>query len=144
LSFKLPEFYYEKYVQFHETDLMGIAHHANHLKWFEETRMSWLIEKNLLGLHSPNIDFTLAVLESAVSYKKPCFLSEKIKVFLHIYVDGLKFWFNYGIYSGNTLRATGHTLHIGVDKNLKVKKPPEGLLENLENTKWTETWPLNL
>jgi acyl-CoA thioester hydrolase len=139
------EFCYEKFIQFHETDIMGIAHHSNHLKWMEETRVAWLREKGLLSLHSPGADFTLAVLESYVSYRKPCLLGEKIQVYLKLYTDKLKYWFYYGIYSENTLRAYGHTMHIGVDKNLKVKKPPQGLIDPIkENTAWTETWPSNL
>lgn len=139
------DFFYEKYVQFHETDIMGIAHHSNHLKWMEETRGAWLRENDLMQFHSPHIDYTLAVLESYVSYKRPCMLDEKVRVILKLYTDNLKFWFYYGIYSKNTLCAYGHTLHIGVDKNMKIKKPPEQLTQLIkENKAWTETWPSSL
>lgn len=140
----LPDFYYEKYVQFHETDIMGIAHHSNHIKWMEETRMAWLRETHLLEHHSPTIDYTLALLECYVSYKKPCLLNDKVRIYLKLFNEGSKFRFYYGIYVNNALCAYGHTLHIGVDKNMKVKKPPQELIQPVEKGQWTETWPSNL
>ncbi len=138
------DFYYEKFVQFHETDIMGIAHHANHLKWMEESRMAWLKKMDVEKYHSPKVDYTLAVLESFVSYKKPCPLGELVRVYLKIYLDKSKFRFYYGMYIQDQLCATGHTLHIGVDKNMKVIKPPVGITEYTEKGQWTETWPSNL
>lgn len=33
---------YKRKAQFHETDKMGIVHHANYLKWMEEARIEYM------------------------------------------------------------------------------------------------------
>ena len=35
---------YKRKVQFYETDAAGIAHHSNFIRWFEESRTSFLID----------------------------------------------------------------------------------------------------
>ena len=37
-------FTYVKKAQYHETDQMGIIHHANYVKWMEEARLAYLEE----------------------------------------------------------------------------------------------------
>ena len=39
---------YKHLVQYYETDQMGIVHHSNYIKWFEEAR-SFLLEENGFG-----------------------------------------------------------------------------------------------
>lgn len=138
------DFIYERFVQYHETDMMGVVHHSNYIKWMEETRVAWLRAMKLEEHHAPLKDFTLAVLESQCRHTKPCFFNEKIQVKIKVYSEKLKVRFYYGIYSKNQLCAYGQTLHIGVDKNLKVLKPEKEILKYVESGTWTETWPLSL
>ena len=35
-------------VRFYETDMMGIAHHSNHFRWFEMARIEFL-RRHLMG-----------------------------------------------------------------------------------------------
>ena len=37
-------FCYQRRPQYHETDQMGIIHHANYIKWMEEARIAFLAE----------------------------------------------------------------------------------------------------
>ena len=37
-------FSYRRKAHYHETDQMGIIHHANYLKWMEEARVAFLEE----------------------------------------------------------------------------------------------------
>ncbi len=39
---------YHRKAHYHETDQMGIIHHSNYIKWFEEARISLM---NAMGLH---------------------------------------------------------------------------------------------
>lgn len=41
---------YKHKVQYYETDQMGIVHHSNYIRWFEEARID-LIEQMGLGYH---------------------------------------------------------------------------------------------
>ena len=130
--------------------MMGIVHHANYIKWMEEARVAWLMEKNLQNFHSPKKDYILAVLEISCFYKKPCQMGQKVSVFMRVHTHKLRFIFNYGIYGQDEknskyfLCAYGHTLHIGVDRNMKTKRPDRELLKPTESEPWTGTWPLNL
>ena len=38
------EYAYIRKVQYHETDKMGITHHANYIKWMEEARIDFLAQ----------------------------------------------------------------------------------------------------
>lgn len=49
-------------VQYYETDCMGVVHHSNYIRWFEEARVQLLIEAGLpyhtlekMGISSPVI-----------------------------------------------------------------------------------------
>ena len=33
---------YQHTVQYYETDKMGIVHHSNYIRWFEEARIDWM------------------------------------------------------------------------------------------------------
>ena len=39
---------YERMVYYYETDRMGIVHHSNYIRWFEEARLDWM--KQILSL----------------------------------------------------------------------------------------------
>lgn len=34
----------ERKVNYYETDMMGVVHHSNYIRWFEEARISWMEE----------------------------------------------------------------------------------------------------
>ena len=35
---------YRRAVQYYETDMMGIVHHANYIRWMEEARIDFLAQ----------------------------------------------------------------------------------------------------
>lgn len=136
---------YKKFVQYHETDMMGVAHHSNYIKWMEEARVDVLRNTTLKECHAPYIDYTLAVLQTSCIHKRPCRFGDEVEVKTKVYSEGSKFRFVYEIYNGDTLCALGFTLHIGVDRDLKVvKHPPKEYAKYVEDGVWTETWPSNL
>ena len=52
-------FTYRRRAQYHETDQMGIIHHANYVKWMEEARIRYMEE---LGFSSPHVKWFLLIL----------------------------------------------------------------------------------
>lgn len=136
---------YKKFVQYHETDMMGVVHHSNYIKWMEEARVDLLRNTPLQKFHAPYMDYTLAVIQISCIYKRPCRFGDEIEVRTKVFSEGSKFRFLYEIYNGDTLSALGFTLHIGVDRDLKViKNPPEEYFKYVEEGVWTEIWPSNL
>jgi acyl-CoA thioester hydrolase len=136
----MNNFNYVRRVHFFETDQMGIVHHSNYLRIFEETRVAWLNSKKASEL--PFWDaHTLAVLSTSVQHKGTVGFNQEFRVKLQIKRDGVRVFFQYAMYSGDKLVATGHSEHALLNRELKVCKPTEDLVKLLEGEKWTETWP---
>lgn len=127
---------------FYETDAMGVVHHSNYMRFFEELRLDWLKEKGLLQWHYPRQDLVLAVVEGRCLHKKPLFLDDEIEIFAQIRLERLKIRFQYAIYSSryNDPVALGETLHVALDSQFRVKRLPPALQQELEKEIWKETW----
>lgn len=122
----------KKRVSFHETDCMGVVHHAVYAKYFEEARVEYLFHKRLEEHHTPKIDFILAVLSLEVSYIKPLRVCDEFEVRIKSSkVGSAKFLFEYEIFKGGELVTTGKTLHVGLNSDLKVVKPARELVDGL-------------
>ena len=62
---------YLRKVQYHETDKMGITHHANYIKWMEEARISFLESINLPFQLIEDRGITSPVVGLSIDYKNP-------------------------------------------------------------------------
>ena len=71
-----------KRVAFHETDCMGIVHHSNYAKYFEEARVEYIYSKKLDQHHAPKVDYTLAVVSLEVQYRRPLKVNDVFEVHL--------------------------------------------------------------
>jgi acyl-CoA thioester hydrolase len=67
-------------VRFCDTDMMGVVHHANYIKYFEVARIDYLRRRGLnyaswvaLGLHLP-------VIGVEVTYKTPSYLDDLLRI----------------------------------------------------------------
>lgn len=100
---------------------MGVIHHANYVKWMEESRNNFIksLGINLVDLNKKNV--YMAVLYQSVNYHKTIKLDEKIEVFCSCYkLSSVKISFYYEFYNIVTgdLCATGSTEHCLVDEKL--------------------------
>ena len=67
--------------QYHETDQMGVIHHANYVKWMEEARVRFLdeafhfgyVEMEASGVFSPVIGVEL-------KYHRPVYFADKVEI----------------------------------------------------------------
>lgn len=135
-------FEYRHRVQFYETDLMGIVHHSNYLRFFEEARLDWLRKSSLIEEHLPNTDLVAAVLETRLRHRRPCFLGEELRIFFELKRDRSKLHFQYALFGERFEEACvlGQTLHILVDGEMKVTRMPERWSKLLEKECWTKDW----
>jgi len=122
----------KKRVSFHDTDCMGVVHHSVYAKFFEEARVEWLYTSGLAAFHAPANDFVLAVLDLQIKYLKPLRVGDEFEVFLEYELHGLKLRFKYEIHYNGVKTTEGQSLHIGLNSELKVVKPPKELLEGLK------------
>ena len=140
-------FIYKTHVAFYETDMAGVVHHSNYLRYFEDARTQWMQKKSLMSLHSPQTDMTLAVLESSCRHERPAFYGDQLCIALQLRLQKrLKILIQYAITSnryGDQIVATGMTLHVPFNSQLKVCRLPDKFRQVLESEIWIETWPLN-
>ena len=113
---------FERKINYYETDKMGIVHHSNYIRFFEEARCALLEEYNLpydlmeeKGIMSP-------VLGVSCKYKQHVTFGDIIKI--HTYIkefSGVKFTVGYEIYNKktNALCVSGESNHCFTDSNLK-------------------------
>jgi acyl-CoA thioester hydrolase len=137
---------YEHRVQFYETDLMGIMHHSNYLRVFEEARVSWAQQKGILDYQKPETASYLAVLNTQVRHAKPCFFGDQLEIGIEARKKGLLLEFQYEMknLTRGSVSAYGYTTHVYINQNFKAVRLPADVNEILEKEKWTETWHSNL
>ena len=71
---------YRRKVNYYETDMMGMVHHSNYIRWMEEARIDYMDQLGFSyaqmeadGIYSP-------VISVACEYKHPCTFGEEITV----------------------------------------------------------------
>lgn len=137
-------FFYHRRVAYVDTDAMGVVHHSNFLRYFEEARVAWLRARGLQAYHAPRYDLVLAVLESGCQHFKSVFFDDELILKMQIRRERLKIRFAYAIYCPertDAAVASGYTLHVPLTQQLQVRRLPAPLVDVLEKEAWTETWP---
>ncbi len=118
---------FSRRVYYYETDKMGIVHHSNYIRWFEETRVDIL---NQAGLPFEKVEeqgILSPVLGVECEYKLP-FRFNDLFFIKAIITDfgGARFSLVYSVYGEDgAVHALGKTRHCFVDMNmrpLRIKK----------------------
>lgn len=131
-------FTYRHRVQFYETDLMGIVHHSNYLRIFEEARVAWAHDRGLIEYQTPESAFQLAVLETKVKHLAPAKFGDEVLVHLQVRQERARIRFFYRMSVNDKVLSECETLHAALDKDLRPMRPPQKFCEILEKEKWTE------
>lgn len=75
---------YRRTAQYHETDQMGVIHHANYVKWMEEARVAFMAET---GFGYETIEaqgVVVPVIGISLEYKRPVRFAEEFEVEVRI------------------------------------------------------------
>ncbi|MBO7191288.1 MAG: acyl-CoA thioesterase [Elusimicrobiaceae bacterium] len=129
-------FTYVKKAQYHETDQMGIIHHANYVKWMEEARLAYLEKLGLGYKQVENESVFSPVVNVAVQYKAPvCFADEvEINVSVKAY-SAVKLELAYAFFNktAKALCATASSVHCFIKngKIISLKKDMPALHEKI-------------
>lgn len=119
---------YEHKAQYYETDQMGIIHHSNYIRWFEEARIDMLEQYGLgyVGMEAKGI--ISPVLGLSCEYKKMTYFGETVEISARLTsFTGLKFTIEYEVIDKQSkeLRCVGETRHCFLTKEgkpLNMKK----------------------
>lgn len=105
---------YTRQASYYETDQMGIVHHSNYIRYFEDARIRFMhnigcdiMEMENKGLFIPNVD-------AYARYKKPIKFSDDFIISVKLVTfTGSRMVFEYNIVlcKNNEIAATGHTTH---------------------------------
>lgn len=118
----MKEFIFERRVQYHETDKMGIVHHSNYIKWFEESRIKYMEEMGLPYKTFEENGMQIPVLSVYCEYKMPVTFDDVVQIFpIMKEFLGVRMAIDYKIQNRLTkeLVAIGQTKHCFVDKDMR-------------------------
>ena len=134
---------YHHRVSFHETDTMGVVHHSNYIKYFEEARVAWLRERDLVKLHQPLGPWAFAVIDLECRFLRAVRFEDELVTRVEGLVKGLRLEFLYAIWCKRleSWVCTGHTTLVPLDVNLKPTRLPAEVRDHFGAESWSETWP---
>jgi acyl-CoA thioester hydrolase len=130
---------YKRRIHVYETDLMGIVHHSNYLRFCEEARVEWFRANGFDTLTQDEI-FGLVVVETRVQHKRAIRYFDSLQIDLQIKSQGAKIMIQYRLYQEDKIFALAETIHCRIDQNFKVLRLDQKVTQLMEKEKWTETW----
>ncbi len=113
---------YEHRVSYYETDQMGIVHHSNYIRWFEDARVDFLEKVGFSYDKMEELGVMIVVLGASCDYKFSARFGDKVIIIPKIAeFNGFKFSVTYRVLNkiDGTLLATGETKHCFTDLKLK-------------------------
>jgi acyl-CoA thioester hydrolase len=119
---------YIRQAMYYETDQMGVIHHSNYIRWFEESRVDFLEQ---IGLSYNNLEangILIPVLGVSCEYKSSVKFNDKVMILPKTtFFNGFKMTLQYHIFDADTyvMKAFGESRHCFVNsefKPLNVKK----------------------
>lgn len=128
---------YKRYVNYYETDKMGIVHHSNYIRWFEEARI-YVLDK--IGLNYNDIEcmgILIPVLECNCKYIKSASFDMTVSIETKVsFFNGVKMSISYLVKNAanGELLAEGSTKHCFLNQNFKpilLKKEFPAIYEQL-------------
>jgi len=122
---------YKRQVNYYETDKMGVVHHSNYIRWFEEARLDLMRQGGLelAGMESDGI--LMPVTEVSCQYKAPVRFGETVEIRANMLsFNGVRATLGYEVIgAGGTVAAIGKSSHCFVEElsrypmNLKERHP---------------------
>lgn len=123
---------YKRVVKYYETDRMGIVHHSNYIRWFEEARVEFMREADLSYKTMEDEGIMIPVVSVDCRYKNPASFDDEITVYTKVRkYNGIVIELEYEVRrdSDTVVIVTGSSSHCFVDAksfkpiNLKRTRP---------------------
>lgn len=138
-------------VRFVETDLMGVVHHSNYLRWFEMARVEYLREADilLLDLIQDGIVFPITKVECkyiSSAYFDDWLLIEAVMIECH--KAKMEFAYRISREADHVVLAEGYTQNLFTTPEGKVTRLSEGYFQKLKKIEvngnlfpeWARKW----
>lgn len=119
-------------VRYAETDAMQVAHHANYPIWFEVGRGDMMHELGLPYTEVEEQGFYLMLVNLEVKYRSAARYDDLLTLETRVgEIKTRSMSFEYTLYKGETVVATGTTWHVATDKNYRPRTLPENVVAKL-------------
>lgn len=128
---------YMRNIAYYETDQMGIVHHSNYIRWFEEARIDFLEKIGLPYSKMEEEGIMIPVLSAFCEYKYAMRFGQRFQVTLRLTsFTGVKFRVLYEVVDPDTgrLHALGESTHCFVTGDMvpvRMKKEHPDVYEIL-------------
>ena len=122
---------YIRKAQFYETDQMGIIHHSNYIRWFEEARVDYMEQIGYGYEQATTTGIDFAVLGVTCDYKSMVRFGDTVKIYMDVSeFTALKMTVKYKVVDAKSdeIRATGESRHCYYHRE---KKRPVSLKKEL-------------
>ena len=110
-------------VHYYETDQMGIVHHSNYIRWFEEARDDFTARNGINYADVEALGFMMAVIRVECKYRTPARYGETVEITTRMRrFNGVRTVYTYEIKNTQgTLIATGTSEHAFI--SAQTRKP---------------------
>lgn len=111
---------YQHKVQYYETDQMGIVHHSNYIRWFEEARIDYMEQLGLGYDKMEEQDILSPVLSVEADYLRMVHFGETVTIETHVKeYNGIKLTVAYEVISDKTdmVHSRGITRHCFINRD---------------------------
>ena len=119
----LYESCYERRAQYYATDQMGIIHHSNYIRWFEEARLHFMDEIGLSYAKIEEMGILIPVLSVDCQYKTMVHYNDIVDIYTRIIkFNGVKMTIAYRVVDHVTgeIRCTGETSHAFLNREYRL------------------------
>ncbi len=140
---------YSRRVHVYETDLMGIVHHSNYVRYCEEARVDWCVSNGFLDTSSESV-FSLTVLDVRMKYLWPLRYGDHFSIQLQVRTQGVRFYIQYKLFlkgkgsEADRLCLLAETIHCSIDHSFKLNRLNPQFVQKIislqKESPWTETW----
>ncbi len=113
-------------VAFYETDAMGIVHHSNYVRFFEQARVRWLDDHDQPYTAYVDQGIAFATTHVSVDYHASSRFGDELSVTAWLeWLRGASLRMAYRIDCNGELIATGATEHAAVNSEGRVRRIPK-------------------
>lgn len=110
-------------VRFVETDMMGVVHHANYLRWFEMGRVAYLRACGISLGELMDAGIIFPITEVNAKYKNSCTFDDEFEVQVKMSAfNKAKMEFTYKVIRlrDNAIAVEGHTRNVFTDQEGRI------------------------
>ena len=104
-------------VQYYETDMMGVAHHANYIHWMEEARIEFMDRIGFPYTRMEAEGVLSPVKGMNIKYVKPCTFGDEVEVHTNVGdFNGVVLTMTYDMRVNGEQVFTGTSEHVFLDR----------------------------